>query len=518
MNSERALTHFASDNEWFSVDETDIERSARDMSMYRIPPQAVAYPRDEADLIALLRLAGEAGVGLIPRGGGTNTGGSAIGRGIIVRFTENGYWDRISAGHGLEVMCGPAVRHDAVQRAFAEGGGMLPSDPSSGPISYIGGNVATRASGPHALKHGAIDRYVTDLTVVLADGSVVSSGGQIPETLVDSVEHVAQPFRRDDDALAIARRKATSKCASGYDLSAILEGLDVGEWFPRLMVGSAGTLGFITQVGLRGVVKDEGEASILLFFRNVRAACDAVPAVLEHDPEAIEIMDPESLSIVVENNPDLGLPEGSNAMLMVELRGSTALERAHGVGSALAHGSFDLTVDPLIRSSDNAQEQRQTEKLWTVRKRLFPTLKRFDRNLRAYSVVNDVGVPVDRLGELVTETATVFRDVGLRAPIYGHAGSGNLHLRPLFDRSSAQISDTVAEVARRVYGIVLDLGGTTTAEHGMGRLRSHYLESEWGTPLYSLMLKIKSAFDPAGILNPEVFHPGGDLLEYAVFD
>lgn len=508
------LDAFASDHRWFGRDEETRSRYARDMSMYRILPDAVAEPRDESDVRTLVRFARENRIAVIPRGGGTNTGGSAVGRGIIVRFAPNGYWDRIEQVGECEVECGPAARHDAVQKVLAEQGAVLPSDPSSGPISYIGGNVATKASGPHALKHGAIDRYITLLDAVAADGTVVSSGKAIPTGMAEGMDSAARWLRENEAAAEFVSRKGRQKCASGYSLSVLQATASNAERFRSLMVGSAGTLGLITGVRIRGVRIVEGEASVLLFFPTVRAACDSVPVILGADPAAVEIMDPEALAVVVEQNADLGLPEGSAAMLMVELRGPDARDR----GEAARRMVEDATTRSLLRVGSDETDRTRTEKLWTVRKRLFPTLKRFDERLRAYSVVNDVGVPIENLGELVVRSQRIFDELGLRAPIYGHAGSGNLHLRPLFDRRSPELRSTVREVARRIYGAVLELDGTVTAEHGMGRLRTEFMRREWGEDLFGLMLALKRSFDPEGILNPEVLAPDGDLLDHAELD
>lgn len=514
-DSNGVLGAFGRDHPWFRTDETSCRRFSRDRSIYRVVPAAVAEPRDEDDLLALIAFAKNEGVVLIPRGGGTNTGGSALGRGVVVHFAANGHWDALERLDDRRIRCGPAVRHDAAQRLMRSFGMYLPSDPSSGPISTIGGNVATKASGPHALKHGAVDRYVDSLTLVTAGGDRVRAHKEstVPSVCRQAMSRAEKAVRANRRVFESVTRKGRMKCASAYNFQAMLEADSAGAKLAQLVVGSAGTLGFVTEVVLRGEPVEPGRSSALLFFHSARAACDAIERILEAGPDAVEIMDPEALGVVVERHPELSLPAGSNAMLMVEFLGAGSHARSEQLVGDLSAGAWSLSAPPLIRDDDS-----QADALWSVRKQLFPTLRRLEKDLRAYSIVNDVGVPVVRIGALLSGAQAVFRDLGLRAPIYGHAGSGNLHLRPLFDRRDDALETKVRETAERIYRLVTDLGGTTTAEHGMGRLRAHFLELEWGEYLVTVMRELKTDFDPDGILNPDVLSPPGDLLDCAVFD
>ena len=143
-------------------------------------------------------------------------------------------------------------------------------------------------------------------------------------------------------------------------------------------------------------------------------------------------------------------------------------------------------------------------RLWKVRKALLPTIRSYRADWKALSVVNDVGVDVARLADFVRDVETIFDELGLVVAIYGHAGSGNLHLRPLFDRHTPDLPALLTRVADRVYEATLRYDGTITAEHGMGRLRTPYLACEWGEGMMRHMRRVKQIFDPDDLLNPDV--------------
>jgi FAD/FMN-containing dehydrogenase len=314
------------------------------------------------------------------------------------------------------------------------------------------------------------------------------------------------------EALAAVRRHEGLKSASGYNLAALLEH-EAGPQSPspesqtlaRLFTGSLGTLGLVSEVTLRTEPLERGRAGVLLFFRDLPTATDAASSVRELDVAAIEILNREAIELARSADPDIAVPEDSGALLLVETTGESRLSVSEEVRRRTAH---------LSEAAHLAEGDEELTRLWSVRKRLLLLLRSYSPNHRALAVVNDVGVPPHALRRFTEHAEAVFHRHGLRAPIYGHAGDGNLHLRPLFDLRDPRLRQTVESVAHEIYEAVLEHGGTITAEHGIGRQRAPFLAAEWGSEAYELMRRLKRSFDPEHLLNPEAMFQSHRIGEH----
>ncbi len=494
------------------------DRYTRDASIFSLRPLAVAQALAEPEVVAAARASLATGVPLVARAGASNTGGAAVTDGLLLTLGGERFERvRVDPRTGLAV-AGPAVRHDRLQSALAEHDLTLPSDPSSGPLSFVGGNIATRASGPHALRDGAINRYLREVRLVLVDGTVVDTREpeSAPEALLARLGTLARRIAGDPESAGRLRARRDEKWASGYELLALLDHSDDPlRALPRLVCGSVGTLGLVTEAVLQAVPRPRRRAAVLLRFRTSRAACEAA-LELRGEASAIEIVSRSALDLLRRHTAVLGGDPESQALLIVEYAGESGVaEAAHRAARRIA-SSGELTAAPEVSGHED-----EIEEIWRARKSLLPVIGRLaDAGRVPYSVVNDVGVPPRRLPELIAGVESIFDRHRLDAPVYGHAGSGNLHLRPLFERGDAK---TMRAVADEVYTLVTDLGGTITAEHGMGRLRAPFLEREWGARITGYMRELKSVFDPEGVLNPGVVFTTGDhdfssdgWLEYLV--
>jgi FAD/FMN-containing dehydrogenase len=486
-------------------DDKTLDRYATDFSIYRVRPLVVVFPQDLEDVVAVVRFARDEGIPLTPRAGGSSTAGSALGRGILLAVSRVGPMNRILNFEEVEgqsrATVEPGLVHDDLQRYLRERGLYLPSDPSSGAISLLGGNIATKASGPHALKHGSIDRYLCDLQFVTIDGEVVDTADEtsIPVRLREGVLALREDILADDQALQRLRARQEMKLASGYNLFTFVRHRRVEDWVGQLLVGSVGTLGIITRATLRAEPYVEGRATTLLAFRSLYQAGDAVQHIRPLGVSAIEIMNYRTLAIVKERRSDLKVPDGEVHMLLIEYEGPQRHEQIAQVERLVRQNGYQF-AGPVV-TVEGEEEQAQ---LWKVRKALLPTLRSYHADWAAPSVVNDVGVDVARLADFIRDVEAVFDELGLVVAIYGHAGSGNLHLRPLFDRHAPDLPELLTRVADRVYSTVLRYDGTITAEHGMGRLRTRYLPLEWGEGMMRYMRRVKQIYDPDDLLNPDV--------------
>ena len=288
------------------------------------------------------------------------------------------------------------------------------------------------------------------------------------------------------------------KLASGYNLFTFLRHKRLSDWVAQLLVGSVGTLGVVTRATLRTEPYQEGRATTLLYFRSLREAGEAVLHILNLNVAAIEIMNYATIDIIAKRRGSLDIPDGEAHMLLVEYEGPERHEQIAATGTLIREHNYRLATAPL--TVQGAEEQAR---LWKVRKAALPTVRNY-QGLKALSIVNDIGVPVAHLADTILELEALFNRLGLTAAMYGHAGSGNLHLRPLFDPHAADLRAQLTRVADEVYAIVLRHDGTITAEHGMGRLRTAYLAREWGPQITGHMRRVKQAFDPQDALNPDV--------------
>jgi FAD/FMN-containing dehydrogenase len=338
---------------------------------------------------------------------------------------------------------------------------------------------------------------------MLTNGQVVSTtdDSSVPSALLKELDVITSELSEDSNVMRELRHHDGHKWASGYDLGALLDHReDLCAALPRLLCGSVGTLGIVLSAEFGAEVLPPERFAVQLGFTNEVDACHAA-LMLRDAAEAVEFLSRESLELLREYNDTLDDHE-SEALLVAEFRNNErgiALTRITEIARR-----FTLTGKPCM-----AYESTEIEAIWKARKSLLPTIRRVcsERNLTAPSIVNDVGVPPDRLPELLSAVRSIFAKHSITAAIYGHAGSGNLHLRPLLREPSAPF---LFELATEVYKSVTALGGFITAEHGLGPLRAPFLKMEWSASARRYMHRVKLAFDPDLILNPGSAIDDGD--------
>jgi FAD/FMN-containing dehydrogenase len=491
-----------------------LARYARDQSIYEVRPKVVVVPDCTEDVHEVIGLAREAGVAVTARGGGSGTAGAALGNGIVLVFARRGPLSRIlevteCEGKAVAVV-EPAVVHSDLQAALGETGHFLPADPSSGNVSLIGGNIATKASGPHALRHGSIDRYVRSLRFITARGELIDTAedATIPARLSGGIRALRRELLADEPARSLLESRLPMKTASGYNLFAFLRHREPGQILAQLMAGSVGTLGIVVGATLGGEPLEEGHSTTLLYFRSLDSAGAAADRLRELPVDAIEIISHRTVAMVREHHPELPAPDGEAHMLLVETSGPGRRELQERV----EHFALGLR-DALAAPPACVEGEEDQAAVWRIRKALLPTVRTWRRGMEALSVVNDVGVPPPALAAFIREVEGIFDRFGLTAAVYGHAGSGNLHLRPLFDAGDPNLPELIERVADSVYEAVVRYGGTITAEHGMGRVRAPYLALEWGERTVSYMRRVKELMDPDGILNPGVMFSDRPITE-----
>jgi D-lactate dehydrogenase (cytochrome) len=413
------------------------------------PPDAVVFPQSTEEVAGIVRLCAAHGVPVIAFGTGTSLEGhvNAPFGGVCIDMSQ---MKRVIAVHAedLDVVVEAGVTRKELNEHLRDQGLFFPIDP--GADASIGGMAATRASGTNAVRYGTMKDNVLALTAVMADGSVVKTS---------------------------TRARKTS---AGYDLT-------------RLLVGSEGTLGVITEITLKLHGIPEAIAAGVCPFPSVKAACDATIVTIQSGlPVArIELLD-DVMIRGVNLHSKIGLPE--TTMLFVEFHGSEAgvKEQSESFGAIAAEyggGPFDWATKAEDRS-----------RLWQARHDAYWAAKALRPGVE--SVATDVCVPISQLADCVEETKRDIEESGLIAPIAGHVGDGNFHTQPLVDLNNPdEVARSQAFIDRLVKR-ALAMGGTCTGEHGVGQKKIKYLEAEHGAPALAVMRAIKRALDPQNILNP----------------
>ncbi|MGE5175647.1 MAG: anaerobic glycerol-3-phosphate dehydrogenase subunit C [Hyphomicrobiales bacterium] len=483
--------------------------------IFRKKPLAVVAPRDAGDVATVLAYAGAHGIPVTPRGGGSSLAGAAVGPGIILDFSSRmNRIVEIDAG-GRRVRMEPGAIHTRAQRAVAPTGLRLGPDPSSGDFCTIGGNVGTNAAGAHTLRHGSTKDHLLALTVALHDGTVVALGEGGPRAVEGAPDGRPTWARLEADLTEILRtgapaflpeRPRSNKNSSGYDLWGAWSGGDaVSSIAPRfdplrLLCGSEGTLGVVTEVTMRLVPKPRANAVALLYFASWHDATEAVLEARREGASAIEAMDHTFLAFVRRDRPDLRdlIPDRFEAGVLVEFEGESDEEARSGLSSieewVASHRSTVLDY----RAARTAEERAT---LWAVRRAALPLVYRAEPVEKPMNFIDDTAVPAENLGEYIDGLRAIFERQGCRYVIFGHAGNGNVHVMPLLDPHEATFAARMAAMAEEAFELTWRLGGTITGEHGDGILRAPYLRRQY-PDAYPVMEAVKRTLDPAGILNP----------------
>ena len=469
---------------------------------------SVVSPRDESDVAQTVGYAQAHGIAVTPRGGGSSLAGQALGPGIILDFSTHMHRVlEVDPARRL-VRMEPGAIHTRVQRAVAPHGLRLGPDPSSGDFCTIGGNVGTNAAGAHTLRHGATKDHVLGLSVVLHDGSIARLGEKGAEGGPgwQQAERELTELLRVGAPAFLSERPKANKNSAGYDLwGAWNAGDSISSIAPRfdpirLLVGSEGTLGVVTEVTMRLVPKPKSTAVALLYFAGWMEASEAVLESRRLGASAVEAMDYTFLAFVRTHRPDLRdlVPEKFVAGILVEFEGESDEEARTGLAA------LEEWVAPrrgMVIDYRAARTQEERAALWAVRRAALPLVYRASPVEKPMNFIDDTAVPAERLGDYIEGLRVIFAKQRTPYVIFGHAGNGNVHVMPLMDPHETTFAARMAAMAEEAFELTWRLGGTITGEHGDGVLRAPYLRRQYPNS-YPVMAAVKRILDPNGILNP----------------
>lgn len=418
-------------------------------------PEVVVLPKNTAEISQIMQLCYQENIPVTPRGAGTGLAGGALPvcGGLVLSLERLNRILELDEAN-LQVTTEPGVITEVLQNEVAAKGLYYPPDPASRGSAFIGGNVATNAGGPRAVKYGVVKDYVLNLEVVLADGSIIWTAAN------------------------------TLKNSTGYNLT-------------QLMVGSEGTLGIITKIVLKLIPAPSHSLLMLVSFSSAMKACAAVSAIFRAGivPSCLEFMERQAIDLAKNYLQDktIQVKENTAAQLIIEVDGNhldSLYEDCEKINQVLE--TFDC--DEVLFADDEATKNS----LWKLRRNLNYAVKDYSAVKKADTVVPRAALP-----QLLEGIHHIGQKHGIRAVNYGHAGDGNLHVTLLKeDLSEAHWNREMPLAMLAIFELVAHLKGTISGEHGIGWIQKEYLKLVFSPIEISLMRAIKTSFDSKNILNP----------------
>ncbi len=479
-----------------------------DASIYQIMPVGVVVPRDADDIVATLRVCAEERVPVLPRGAGTSLAGQSVGQAVVLDCSK--YMHRIvEMEPGADrVRVQPGVVQDVLNGALTPHRMRLGPDTATSNRATIGGMIGNNSAGARSIVYGKMVDHVLALRLFLYDGTEMTLGtlddealaakraersreGELYRAVLDTVE-------RDRDEIE-RRYPRLLRRVAGYNLPEMfLRPFNLA----RLIVGSEGTLGVVTEATVRVVPRPQHAAVAVVHFRDLIEALEATQVILPHRPSAVELIDRMVLDMTraqMDYARRMTFLEGDpEALLIVEFAGDSTdevLTRLTAMERSLAQTKMGYAV---VRATDLPAQ----DNIWQIRKAGQGLLQGVKGDSKPITFVEDTAVPPERLAPYIARFREILQRHGVRAAIYAHASVGCLHVRPLINLKDARDIETMRAIAEAVGELVIAFGGVMSGEHGDGLVRGWFLERYFGPKIYNDFRAIRSAFDPNGLMNP----------------
>ncbi|MFN3554877.1 MAG: FAD-binding and (Fe-S)-binding domain-containing protein [Bacteroidales bacterium] len=482
-----------------------------DASFYRLIPKMVVKAHTEEEVARILQSCHQLEIPSTFRAAGTSLSGQAISDSVLIVAAEN--WKKHTIlDNGLKIRLQPGIIGARANIYLAPYGRKIGPDPASINAAMIGGIAANNASGMCCGTAQNSYQTLDSMRVILADGTLLDTASEESKQsfvrshayLLEALSALARKVKDNASLSELIRRKYKMKNTTGYSLNALVDFSDPFDILTHLMIGSEGTLAFMSEITYHTVAEHSHKASALVIFPDIEQACLAVSLLKSQPVAAVELMDRAGLRSVQNNE---GMPSylkdlsDEAAALLVETR-------AH------SHQELDLQIQnicdtlkpvPVVLPIAFTAIPEEYMVLWNIRKGLFPSVGAM-RKTGTTCLIEDVAFPIEQLARATLDLQALFRKYHYHeAVIFGHALEGNLHFVFNQDFGTHQEVDRYARFMDELATLVVDeYGGALKAEHGTGRNMAPYVEKEWGSEAFALMKEIKTIFDPLQLLNPGV--------------
>ena len=458
-----------------------------DASHYRTRPLAVCYPSDDHYVQQICTFANHRHIPITCRGAGTGLLGQSLSSGIILDFTKK--MNNILEIEEDHVVVQPGVVKTVLDTELAKRDKFIPPDPASSNYCTIGGMISNNSSGPHGLGYGSIINFVQAVSVVYANGMLGFADQMKYDDKIGKMLRYVMSL--DDDIKKYYPN--VSKNSSGYRLDAILDANNNRLQPQKVFLASEGTLGIITSARISILDIPEKKSLIMLKFANIFDAATTVPRILDYGPVAIEILDRgadlEGWKLDDSNHEN-------SCIMFVEFYGNndSHYDKVH---------NFEDCIRKKAKILDSAHDEKSVNRAWNERKNsLNKAIKKSIGSRKPAGIIEDTVVCPDLLHDYLVYLLDVLATYKLDYVIYGHAGNGNLHLRPIIDINSKNSKSLMNDLADNVFKHVVKLHGSISGEHGDGLVRTKYIPLMYGAKMYDIFKRIKMIFDDKQILNP----------------
>ncbi len=497
---------------------------ATDASHYQMMPTCVVVPRDEADCIEAVKIAAEFKLAITPRGGATSLSGQTFGEGMVIDVSK--YMDNVFEVNADErwARVQPGVIRDVLNIELADSGLFFAPDPATGNRATIGGMIGNNSSGTRSVAYGKTIDHVISCRIVLTDGTVMelegvdddewarrSSGTSREAALYRGVKTVID----DNHDEVLARYPKVMRRVSGYNLDEFVDGAGytgpIGgrsldghrTWnLSNLVVGSEGTLAFLLEAKVRLVPLPGAKALMVVHFEDEIESLRHVPAILEHEPSAVELLDDIVMSEALVNPSTRHMAnfvEGRpRAVLIVEVSdvgAADAKRRIQSLAEALKQERIGYAWPILTDTQAQAN-------VWAVRKLGLGLISNVKGPVKGQAFVEDACIPVEHLADYSERLLAICRELGLSISMYAHASVGVIHFRPMLDLHLDDQREKMVQIAEKAFEMVCEYGGIFAGEHGDGVVRGKFIPRFYGPTLYDAFRELKRLFDPDNLMNP----------------
>ncbi len=504
-----------------------------DASIFQVMPYGVLIPQVEADVHAAVELAAAHGVPLLPRAAGSSLAGQAVNQALVIDFTR--HLNQILELNVEErwVWVQPGIVLDELNAYLRPYGLQFGPDPASSNRAALGGIVSNNSTGSHSILYGMTADHVLEMRVILSDGSRAHFGPLTPAELAQAEQRSGlegEIVRRIHALTADPANQAIIRAGTprhwrrcgGYNLDRFVgEGVSF-QWPPdprfnlaRLVCGAEGGLAVMTAIKLNLVPLPRQTALAIIHFDSLYEALAAVPAILEVEPSAVELLDNLGLTLC-RNVPEYArllqsfIAGRPNCVLITEFYGESDAELRHKIERLEKHLRGQGVPATTVVAALDAPLQYN---VWTVRKVGLGLMMSIKGDHKPIPFIEDAAVPVEHLAEYVTRIEQFCNDLGTNVAYYAHASAGCIHIRPLINTKTAEEVAKLPQITRFSVELLGQYGGSLSSEHGDGRARSWINEAFFGKPLYDLYCQVKEIFDPRRLLNPGTVVEGAPMTE-----
>lgn len=524
-------------------DDVTIKKYSRDASLMEVRPKVVLFPKDVNDLKELVNFVkiskkDNPGLSITGRSAGTDMGGGPLNESIILDFTAHFKCEKVNLDE-MTAIVEPGVFYRDFEVDTLPKHVSLPVYPASKQLAALGGMIMNNAAGEKTLRYGQIREFVEEVSMVLADGNEYLfkklNKDELSNKLAkkdfegDVYRNMFNLVSNNNSIIENAKPK-TSKNSSGYALWSIWDKEKETFDLSKLFVGSQGTLGLLTKAKVRLIKDPQHKKLITLFFKSWDDLPSVVNALLPFNPECMEVFDDATLKLGIRFMPEISkkvgesfikfasrfIPEFIIGLRMLGLPKLIVLVEMAEEDQMILDKKI-IEIKKVLKNYPAyvrfPKEGLDSDKYWIMRRESFSLLRNHVHGKQTAPFIDDFAIDPSKMPKFLPKLLKILKDNGIKANIAGHAGNGNYHIIPLMDLTKESEREKIIPVSKKVYELIIKHGGTITAEHNDGIIRTPFVEGMFGHDVYKLFIDTKNIFDPQNIFNPG--KKVGGTIEYA---